>query len=157
MDRKTKLRGVCLLTVLLVVVTGAFAEQTAMEKAADLIAEGIAHIYRVGEDQAFKDFSDREGPFVDGAFYIFVVDFDGITLAHGGNPALVGMNMSELKDANGVYFIREFIKAAQTNGEGWVDYKWSNPETKRIEDKTSLVKRFGTSSYFLGCGIYKEN
>ena len=157
MDRRTMIRVACVLAALLVAVSGAFAEQTAMEKAADLIAQGIAHIYRVGEDQAFKDFSDRGGDFVDGAFYIFVVDFDGITLAHGGNPALVGMNMAELKDADGVYFIREFIKVAENAGEGWVDYKWSNPETKRIEDKTSLVKRFGSRNYFLGCGIYKEN
>lgn len=124
------------------------------KKAVALVNKGIEHIQNVGEEQAYKDFSNKEDGFVDGEYYIFVVDFNGVTLAHGGNPALVGKSLLELKDPNGVYFIKEFINVAKKKGEGWVNYKWSNPQTKKIGKKSSYVKTIKKTNYFLGCGIY---
>jgi cytochrome c len=124
------------------------------KKAVDLIQKAIEHIKKVGKDQAFKDFTNKDGGFVDGSFYIFAVDFKGLTLAHGGNPALVGQSMFELKDADGKFFIQDFIKVAKEKGSAWVDYKWSNPTTKKVEPKSTYVKRVEGTEYFLGCGIY---
>ena len=64
--------------------------------------------------------------------------------------------MFELKDADGKLFIQEFIRMSREKGAGWVDYKWSNPTTKKVEPKSTYVKRMDGSEYFLGCGIYLE-
>jgi len=36
----------------------------------------------------------------------------------------------------------------------WVDYRWLNPVTKTIEDKSAWIERMG--EYFVGVGVYKN-
>ena len=36
---------------------------------------------------------------------------------------------------------------------GWVDYKFPNPKTSKIEQKTTYVE--GLDGWILGCGVYK--
>jgi signal transduction histidine kinase len=158
---KSVARG--LVSVLGVVLVGAavsvFAADTvdaAKRKAVTLVDRGVAHIKQVGKDQAFKDFTAKAGGFIEGEYYIFVVDHKGLTLAHGGNAGLVGQSMYELRDADGKLFIQEFIRMSKSKGMGWVDYKWSNPVTKKVEAKSTYVKRMEGTEYFLGCGIYLE-
>jgi cytochrome c len=144
-----------LLIVILVnflLVSFAFAGGTAKE-AQTLVEKGVAYIKANGKEKAFAEFTDTKGKFIDRDLYIFVVDFKGLTLAHGGNPKLVGKDMSELKDSDGKFFIKAFIELAKTKGSGWVDYKWQNPVTKNIEPKSTYIQRY--EDYFLGCGIYK--
>lgn len=129
--------------------------ETKKQKAVDLIERGLEYIKEVGKQKAFEEFSDPKGEFVDGEFYIFVVAFDGMTLAHGGNQKLVGANNYNLVDPDGKAFIKNFIELAKTKGKGWSDYKWSNPVTKKVQDKTTYVARYDNEEYFLGCGFYK--
>jgi len=131
-----------------------FTGGTAKEAEA-LVKKAAAYIEANGKEKAFAEFTDPKGKFTDRDLYIFVVDFNGLTLAHGGNSKLVGKEMSELKDADGKFFIKEFIKLAKTKGSGWVDYKWENPVTKKIEQKSTYIQRQRQEDYFLGCGIYK--
>ena len=46
------------------------------------------------------------------------------------------------------------VKIANGPGSGWVNYKWPNPLTNKIEDKSSYVEKMG--DYFVGVGIYKQ-
>jgi cytochrome c len=138
--------------IMLVCFTLSYADDKA--KAVSLVDEGIAYINKNGKDKAFKEFTRKNGMFTKGELYIFAVDFKGMTLGHGGNDKLVGKSMYDLKDSDGNYFIRKFIDVAKEKGQGWVDYKWSNPKTKMIEQKSTYVKRIPGSDYFLGCGIY---
>jgi cytochrome c len=133
-------------------VSVAFAGGTDKEATA-LVEKGVAFIKAEGKEKAFTEFTDNKGKFVDRDLYIFVVDFKGLTLAHGGNAKLVGKDMSGLKDADGEPFIQKMIELAKSKGNGWVDYKWTNPVTKKIEAKTTYVQK--VDDYFLGCGIYK--
>jgi cytochrome c len=126
------------------------------QKAVSLVNDGVAFIQKNGNEKAFKEFTNKKGKFTKGEFYIFVVDFKGMVYAHGGNDKLVGKSMYDLKDSDGIYFIRKFIDLAKEKGEGWSDYKWTNPTTKKIEDKTTYVKKMPGADYFLGCGIYKK-
>lgn len=125
-------------------------------KAVDLVNRGIQHIERVGADKAFMDFSDKSGPFIEGEYYLFVVDYTGLTLAHGGKASLVGKNMYELKDPDGVYFIQNFIKLAQSKTEGWSSYKWAHPIRNKIEPKLSYTRKVPGMDAFIGCGFYKK-
>jgi len=130
----------------------AFPGGTADEAKA-LVSKGAAYIKENGKEKAFLEFTNSKGKFVDRDLYLFAVDFRGMTLAHGGSEKLVGKDMSGLKDADGKFFIKELIELAKSKGGGWVDYKWVNPVTKKIEAKSTYVQK--VDDYFLGCGIYK--
>jgi cytochrome c len=106
-----------------------------------------------GKDKAFQVFDDQAGPFVDRDLYVFVIDQSGTTVAHAVNKALIGKSLLNLKDADGKAFIQEILDVANKNGEGWVDYKWPNPTTKKVEGKSSYVKKVG--DLVIGVGIYK--
>jgi TRAP-type uncharacterized transport system substrate-binding protein len=66
-----------------------------------------------------------------------------------------GKNLLDLKDQDGKVMIQEFVRTASTApGHGWVDYRWLNPVTKTIEDKSAWIERMG--DYFVGVGVYKN-
>jgi signal transduction histidine kinase len=128
------------------------AEKGTQEEATALVKKAIAYIKANGKDKAYAEFTNGS-QFKDRDMYVFVVDFNGMALAHGANPKLVDKNMSELKDGDGKFFVREFIEVAKTKGKGWVDYKWPNPVTKVIEPKTTYVERVDDT--LVACGVYK--
>lgn len=107
-----------------------------------------------GNEACFKEFNNPNGEFVKGELYIFAYKFDGELLALGSNPQIVGRNLYKIKDKNGAYIIQDLSKLAQTKGEGWYDYQWSHPKTKRVTPKTSFIKRID-GNMFIGSGIYK--
>lgn len=151
-------RLLAIIPALLVICTLVYGAETAKgmsDKAVDLVNKGAAYIKAQGKDKALAEFSNPKGKFVNGELYLFVVDFKGLTLAHGGNTNLIGKNQMELMDADGKYFIKEFINIASTKGAGWVDYKWSNPVTKKVQNKSTYVKKIDDMEAFIGCGIYK--
>jgi signal transduction histidine kinase len=124
--------------------------------------EAVAMVKRVqkmfaeaGAEATFKAVDDKTNPaFHDRDLYPFIYDLDGVCVAHGARPALVGKNLISLKDQNGVYLIQEMISLAKGPGNGWVDYKWPNPITNKIEDKSSYIEKMG--NYFVGVGVYRE-
>ncbi len=123
------------------------------EQAKAMVEEAVAFYNAKGNDAALAEFSNPNGKFVKGDLYIFAIDLNGMTLAHGANQKLVGKSLLEVKDADGKFFMKEMIEVAKTKGKGWVDYKWTNPETKKIEPKTSYVVK--VKDLLLGCGAYK--
>ena len=123
------------------------------DQAKALVEKAATLLQQEGKDKAFAAFDDPHGAFVNGDLYIFVNQMDGTTVAHGTNKALIGKNLVNLKDADGKFFVQEIISVAKAKGEGWVDYKWPNPLSKKVEAKSSFVKKVG--DYVIGCGIYK--
>ena len=109
--------------------------------------DGADATFKAVSDQSIKEFHDRD-------LYPFVYDLNGVNVAHGARPALIGKNLIGLKDQDGVYLIREMVKIANGSGSGWVDYKWPNPLTNKIEDKTSYVEKMG--NYFVGVGACRQ-
>lgn len=91
--------------------------------------------------------------FHDGELYPFVYDLKGVCVAHGAREVLVGKDLMDLKDQGGKYLIREMVQIATGSGSGWIDYKWPNPITNKIEEKSAYVERMG--DYFVGVGIYR--
>lgn len=127
---------------------GTAAEAQAMVKKA------IVHFKEVGQDKACADFAaDGEYQFKD--LYVFVQKTDGNMLCHGKNKALNGKNLANLKDSDGTAFVAKFIDTVKTKGSGWVDYKWVNAATKKIEPKSSYVESVGMGDVYIGAGIYK--
>ncbi len=125
------------------------------DEAKALVEEAAAYYKKVGREKALADFNDKQGKFVKKDLYIFAIDMDGNTLAHGDNQKLIGKNLLDVKDLNGVYFFKEFIKTAKAgDGKGWVNYQWPHPDTKKPRDKGSYVIRV-EDKVLIGCGAYK--
>ena len=70
--------------------------------------------------------------------------------AHGANKGLVGRNLTGLKDPDGVKIVEKMIQVARDSGTGWVEYRWPNPVTKKLEQKASYVIRTGDVMVMVG-------
>ncbi|HLJ19396.1 MAG TPA: cache domain-containing protein, partial [Stellaceae bacterium] len=123
------------------------------DEAKALSERAAAHIVDVGEEQAFADFTRPDGGFVDGELYVFCYDRQGVNKAHGGNPSFVGRNLLHIKDTDGKEPNLLIVRKGFDEGEGWVDFKWPNPVTKKIESKSAYVIR--TGDVVCGVGYYK--
>jgi signal transduction histidine kinase len=88
-----------------------------------------------------------------GTGYYFINDSTK-TYMHPIVPSLNGKDLKDIKDADGVYFIREFVNVCKKNGSGIVRYKWENHKTKEIEDKISYVFTFEPFDWIIGTGEY---
>lgn len=94
-----------------------------------------------------------------------MVDIKGTALFDPIQPDLKGKNLIDLKDINGKAFVREFVKTAETQGSGWVDYMWPKPEKTKPSKKSSYLKKVtvkGSGAYaseethIVGAGIYTD-
>jgi cytochrome c len=129
------------------------ARAATSEQAKAFSERAAAHILEVGEEKAFADFTRRDELFHDGELYVFCYDSKGRNMAHGGNPAFVGRNLLHIKDPDGVEPNLLIVRKGFEEGRGWVDFKWPNPVTKRIENKSAYVIR--TNDVVCGVGYYK--
>jgi signal transduction histidine kinase len=125
-------------------------------QAQNLVKEAIAFAKKHGKQALIKEVNQSSGRFhVKGVdeHYIFIYDLTGTCLAIGYQGQLVGVNRIHVKDPDGKPFLQEIIQTAKAKGSGWVDYKYPNPRTSRIEQKTSFVELF--EDVVIGCGVYK--
>jgi signal transduction histidine kinase len=144
-------------TVALLTFTGAASADNygTKDEAVAMVKRVQAMFAKNGADATFKAVSDKEvAEFHDRDLYPFVYDLQGNCLAHGARAALIGKNLMDLKDQDGKYLIHEMIDIANGPGSGWVDYKWPNPLSNKIEDKSSYVEKMG--GYFVGVGVYRD-
>lgn len=148
---------ICSTTAIVVFLTTAAGPISAMaatpEQAKAFSERAAAYIEQVGEEKAFSDFTRKDGGFVDGELYVFCYDRNGVNKAHGGNRSFVGRNLLHIKDPDGVEPNAQIVKMGFEHGRGWVDFKWPNPVTKRIERKSAYVIR--THDVVCGAGYYK--
>jgi cytochrome c len=142
--------------VTMLVVVGTTNAQGKKGKPADaeaLVKKAVAFVKANGKEKSFVEFSDQKGKFVDGDLYVFVYDMTGKCVAHGGNPKMVGKDLIDLKDADGKLFVQDRIAIVKEKGKGWQNYKWTNPVSKAIEDKTAYIEKI--EDVIVGCGSYK--
>jgi cytochrome c len=123
------------------------------DEAKTMVEKAVKLLETEGKDKAFAKFNDPAGGFVDRDLYVFVLNMEGTTVSHGANKALIGKSLLNLKDADGKAFIQEMLTMAKGSGAGWVDYKWPNPTTKKVEPKSSYIKKSG--DVIVGVGVYK--
>ena len=130
------------------------AEFGTKEEAVAMVKRVQAKFKAEGAEATFKAVSDKSVPeFHDRDLYPFIYDMEGVNVAHGARPALIGKNLITLKDQDGKFLVRDMRDIAKTRGSGWYDYKWPNPLNNKIEDKASYVERMG--DYWIGVGVYR--
>ena len=91
-----------------------------------------------------------------GTEYIFANEVDGNTLVNGGKPEMEGKNLIGVKDANGVFLIRELIAAAQRGG-GFVSYAWPKPGATEPSPKLGYGILSPEWKWMVGTGVYVDN
>jgi cytochrome c len=125
---------------------GAKAQAKAMViKAEEFVKEN-------GKEKAIVEFNKPEGQFVKDYFYVFAYDLTGTVIAHPHRPSLLGKNVIDEPDSKGKLFRKEIVEQAKAKGEGWVEYKYMNPTTKKEKSKTTYFKKVG--DMIICCGAY---
>jgi uncharacterized protein len=126
-------------------------------------AEAIAMSQRVqdmfkkdGAEATFRAIDNHAKGFWVHDLFPYVHKIDGTQLVAAGFPASIrGKNLHDVKDQDGKYFVQEFMRVATTPPyHGWVDYRFLNPKTNMVDDKSAYIARMG--DYLVGVGIYKD-
>ena len=124
-----------------------------------LALTSIEHLYGTGRDDdvakeqvkailSSMNFGD------DG--YFFVYDNDGLNIVHPRMPELIGQNLWNLRDSDGVYVIRELTARAREGG-GYQRYRWPKPSTAKVERKLGYAVELKRWGWTLGTGIYLDD
>ncbi|WP_326429109.1 cache domain-containing protein [Stutzerimonas frequens] len=128
-------------------------ERSHASNARALLDQAVLTYQAKGPEQALATFNDRNGEFARGQYYIFVLGEDGTMQASSGPSAsLVGLNVSDLKDAAGKPFMREILDKSTRQDSGEVEYQWLNPADNKLENKVSQFRKVG--DHVLCVGYY---
>lgn len=133
---------------------GAAVQAAPNEKDAMAMAErGAQFVRQYGKAAMVAKINSRDAEFNQGALYLAMRDLNGITIAHP-TTALIGKDLLDVPDADGKLFRREMLGLAKGKGKGWVDYKFRNPASGKVEAKSTYVLR--VEDVALEAGIYKQ-
>lgn len=124
-----------------------------------LALTSISHLYAAGrDDEAAKEQAKSILSSMnfgnDG--YFFVYDAEGQNLVHPRQPDLIGRNLWNMRDADGVYVIRELLARASEGG-GYTRYQWPKPSTGRTTAKLGYSVGLPRWGWTLGTGIYLDD
>ena len=121
------------------------------DEAKNMAVKAAGLMKEQGPEAAMAAFMAPGGEWHDRDLYVFVIGDDGTMMAHGAKATLVGRNVNALKDVDGKAFVTEFLKIQD---QDWVDYKWQNPQSKAVQQKTSYIVRVG--DMVVGVGAYAQ-
>ena len=134
---------------------GAYADDRASpDEAVSMVHRVIADMKASGKDAVIAEINTLSNKYKDRDLYVTVMDATGKELAHGTNKKMQGVNLTELRDSDGKYYIKERLELVKAKGKGWQDYKFVNPVTKQIEPKSMYFEKF--DELIVSCGVYKK-
>jgi hypothetical protein len=114
------------------------------------------YVGTVGIENAAREFSRKGGKFHRDDMFIVVTRADGLVVAHGGEPQLIGTNAMELRDANGLHLVKEQARIVRAHGSGWMDCNLRNPATGKPSIKHSFVIAIPNMEHWISCGVFSE-
>jgi signal transduction histidine kinase len=132
----------------------AFASEPSEKDAIAMVEKGAGFMKTSSKDEMIKRINAKDPDFVQGALYLTMRDAKGVILANPVNPAMIGKDLVDVPDADGKPFRREILELAKKKGKGWVDYKFKNPASGKVEAKTTYIQLVGDVT--LEAGIYKK-
>jgi cytochrome c len=132
----------------------AVSQATERDDAKRLVKQAAAYVKYQGKEKALAEISTPKGMFDKGELYVFAYDLQGVMLAHPKNPSLIGQNLLNVADTEGKLFRKEIVEKAKSQGSGWVDYVYLNPETNRQEHKSTYFQKVG--DIIMCCGVYQD-
>ena len=145
------IRSMLLAMVSCLVALSAVAGPTKQDAQA-LVEQAAQFAAKSGKDKLIAEVNKKDRSFNKGELYVFVYDLKGTLIADPVNPSLVGQNNLAKPDAEGKLFRKEFVDVATQQGSGWVEYKYNNPVSGKVEPKASFVKKQG--DIIIIAGVY---
>jgi methyl-accepting chemotaxis protein len=85
--------------------------------------------------------------------YFYTYTYDGINIQHAVNKKLVGKNLINMQDKNGVMLIQELIARAKSGG-GTVNFLFFNPVENKDSPKLGYAMGFDKWQWMFGTGVY---
>ena len=131
----------------------AAADRGTESEAKDLVKKAVAFYQKNGREKALAEYQKKPGPFVDRDLYVTIYNEQGDCLSHI-NPKMVGKNMLDLRDANGVYLIKDRVEASKKADSGWQEYQFFNPVSKKVEPKRMDWEKH--DGILFAAGAYKQ-
>ncbi|MFQ3573926.1 MAG: cache domain-containing protein, partial [Thermodesulfovibrionales bacterium] len=90
--------------------------------------------------------------------YYFVLNINGTIELFADMPEMEGRNLINIRDPDGRYFMKDMIKIARTEGEGFYEYRWTKPGGRgAYHKKISYLKYFSPFEWVLSSGEYIED
>ena len=86
--------------------------------------------------------------------YFWINNTEPKMLMHPFKPALVGKNLANVTDPNGVKVFDEIVKIATTHGSGILRFLWTKPNSETPEPKMAFVSLFKPWGWIIGTGEY---
>nr|WP_211163018.1 cache domain-containing protein [Aromatoleum diolicum] len=135
------------------------AKRSELQHYVQLAQTSIDHLYSSGRnDETTKTEAKRilsEMNYGDDG-YFFAYDISGLNVVHPRQTELVGRNLWDRKDSEGLPVIQRLIAVA-ASGEGFLQYKWNKPSTGKETDKLGYVVQLDRWGWVLGTGIYLDD
>ena len=91
-------------------------------------------MYKAEGLEAIVDYYNRPES-VDGQWYVFIADRDGLMIAQAANPALVGQRVDEIPGPNNNFPAGKAVAAVADEDGTWYSYGFRNPSTGAVERK----------------------
>lgn len=144
---------VCIALVSSVLAVSVWANEATKADAQAQAEAAVNLVKKVGLDQAAKEFNTAP-EWKAKSINVNLVDMKGFVMASSLNERLRGKNTYETKDPSGKEFVKEFVATAQ-KGEGWVDYQFINPESKKLEPRAMFVRKVPNVDAFVAVAMSK--
>lgn len=88
--------------------------------------------------------------------YFWITDTYPHMIMHPAAPQLVGTDVSDIADANGLRIFEEMVEVAETGG-GFVEFQWARSRQPEPADKIAYVEPFEPWGWIIGTGIFVED
>lgn len=134
---------------------GAVSEFGSRDEAVAMVHRAQEMFKKLGPEGTFQAVKRKAPGTIDRDLYVYILDMNGIVMANGAIATMTtGTNLYNARDQNGKYFVREKLDICRASQHGWVDFRFLNPATQTIEDKSSYIERMG--DYCVAVGIYRN-
>ncbi len=120
--------------------------------AREMVKKAITYYKKHGREKTLKEMSNPRGCFVLGSLYGFAYDIEGTVIAHPINSSLIGGKLHDIPDESGKFFRREIVFKAKTNGSGWVEYRYTEPKSGKVQQKITYFEKY--DNIIFCCGFY---
>jgi cytochrome c len=129
-------------------------EYATADEAVALVHKVVLKIKTAGQDSVIAEINAFNPEFKDRDLYVTIMDMHGLELAHGANKKMQGVNLTDLKDKDGKYYIRERLEMIKSKDKIWQDYYFVNPVNKEIELKSMYCEK--DVNVMVCSGVYKK-
>ncbi len=135
--------------------TASAKDKITIDKIIEMVNKACVLLEKEGT-AGFPKFKGKDSEFLFCGTYIWVNDLKGVMRMHPAIPQMEGMDLLNVKDAQGKRLFVEFNKVAKEKGAGWVDYWWPKPGAVDPSRKLSYVKlcKVQGADMVVGCGVY---